>query len=91
VLSFLAFDLQRPAWANGAIRGLTASALGLFFLVSIRNLPTTRKTRLGPVAVLAAFVAYGVLGIDLLLVLAGVGAVSLLLNLPPKYQKEDHQ
>ena len=81
-LSLLIFGLPRPAWANGAMYALSASAFGLFFYTSVRNVPGTRKTRFGPVMLALAFVAHGLLAVDLLLVLLGVGGVSLLCNWP---------
>jgi chromate transport protein ChrA len=88
VLSFLIFGFERPAWANGAIHGLSAGALALFFVNSMRTLPSSRKARLGPLAVVAAFLAHAIFEVDLLLVLAGCGAVSLLLNRPHTRLKE---
>ena len=84
ILSFLMFGLPRPAWANGAVYTLSASAFGLFIFTSLKALPTSRKARLGPLLTAVAFVAHGLLAINLLLVLLGVGAVSLLLNRPAK-------
>jgi chromate transport protein ChrA len=82
VLSILLFGGPRPAWVNGAIYALSACAFGLFMYTSVRTLPDSRKTRLGPVIVVLAFVLHGLLAVDLFVVLLGLGAVSLLLNRP---------
>jgi chromate transporter len=87
LLSMLIFGGPRPAWANGAIAALSASAFGLFFYVSARNLPASRKTRLGPLFVALAFVAHALLHVDLFVVLLGVGAASLLVNRPSQSRK----
>jgi len=82
VLSYLFFSVERPAWADAAIHGLSVGALGLFGYTVMRNLTVSRKTRLGPVVVAAAFVGQALLHLDLILVLVAVGAVSFLANLP---------
>jgi chromate transporter len=82
VLSFLMFGLPRPPWANGAVFALSASAFGLFVFTALRQLPGTRKSRLGPLVLVAAFVAHGLLAVDILPVLLIVGGISLALNRP---------
>ncbi len=81
-LSMLIFGFDHPSWADNAIRGLAASALGLFIAQTLRNLSATRVVRFGPVAAIAAFVAHGLFAVDLFVVLGGVGLVLLLLNWP---------
>jgi len=88
VLSFLLFNADRPVWADGVIHGVAASALGFFCVVCIRNVPTTRKTRLGPVAALAAFLAQALLQLDIVVIMATVGLVSVYLNRPKQIKKE---
>jgi chromate transporter len=88
VLSVLVFGMPRPPWANGAIYTLSATAFGFFIYAAVRLLPGTRKTRLGPVMVVGAFVAHGLLAVDLLPVLIGLGGFSLLLNRPAPRQAE---
>ena len=87
-LSYLVFDATLPTWAGGAIRGLSASALGFFAYLALRNVPITRKTRLGPIVAVAAFVSQALLSLDLFITMAAVGAVSLSVNLPDGTAKE---
>src|SRR5581483_3275222 len=88
VLSMLFFDVQRPPWANGAIHGVSAGGFGLFVFSAMKTAPTSRKTRYGVAAAFATFIAYGLLRVDLVLVLIGAGALSLAANTPRRRRKE---
>jgi len=88
LLSFLVYGFDRPVWADGAIRGLSASALGVFLFSSIRNGPTTRTARLGVLIAPATFLAHGVLQFDLFSTMVVTGLISIVLNRPaPKRQE----
>jgi chromate transport protein ChrA len=87
-LSVIVYTASLPVWATGAIQGISASSLGLFCLICLRNMPETRKVRLGPLVAIAAFVSQGLLQMDLLVVMACLGAVSILCNRPRRPQKE---
>ncbi len=88
VLSSLIYGFDRPLWVDSAIHGLSASALGLFLYQSLRNASTSAKVRFGPVAAVAAFVAHGLLELDLVLVMASLGLVLVLLNRPAAHHEE---
>jgi chromate transporter len=82
VLSVLLFGGHRPSWVNGGIYALSACAFGLFMYTSLRTVPDSRKTRLGPVLLVLAFVLHGLLAVDLFVVLLGLGGISVVLNRP---------
>ena len=87
--SLLFFGVERPPWANGAVRGLTAGALAVFLLAIVQgSVSASRKARLGPLAAVATFIAYGVLHFDFVMVLFSLGAISVLVNLPGRKKKE---
>jgi chromate transport protein ChrA len=82
VLSALAFSVPHPSWVEGALAGFGAAALGLLFATTFRSLSGSRTGRFGILFATLAFLAHGILGLDLLLVLFGIGLVSLLCNRP---------
>jgi chromate transporter len=88
ILSHLVFGVARPVWVDGAIQGLSAGALGLFVQTSLRTAPNSRKARLGPATAVVAFVAYAIVGLDLIAVLVGIGTISIVLNRPGRNRKE---
>jgi len=82
ILTLLVFGTERPGWLNGGLRGFSVAALGMIWATALSNLRVARTGRLGPLFTALAFLAYGLLGIDLLLVFALVGSIALVVNRP---------
>lgn len=84
VLSVLVFGTARPPWVMGAMEGLGAGALALLVVNVIQMIPSARGVRLGALVAFGAFMANGVLGIDLLAVLVSLSLLSLFCNWPDR-------
>jgi chromate transporter len=73
---------DRPAWLEGALRGVSTAAVGLVLSNLIHNVKPTRAVRLGPVLAALAFVANGLLGMDMVAVMLVLVPLSLACNRP---------
>ena len=81
-LTMLVFGVERPPWVQGGMQGLAAAGLALLFVNLVQAMPSGRGIRLaGPIGVLACL-GNGVLGLDLVPVLASLTLVSLACNRP---------
>jgi chromate transporter len=68
-----------PPWMRGVLAGGSAGAVGLILSTMLQMLPAARRARFWPVSLVAAFVLT-MIGVPLLVILLGGGAVSLLFN-----------
>jgi len=82
ILSALAFSAPHPDWVEGGLAGFGAAALGLLFATTFRSLGGSRTGRFGILFAALAFLAHGILELNVLLVLFTIGAISLACNRP---------
>lgn len=82
-LALAAFVLRggAPPWMRGVLAGASAGAVGLIVSTMLQMLPAARKARLWYFSFAASFLL-SVLKFPLLLILACIGAASLLVNWP---------
>jgi chromate transporter len=82
--SHFLFGSEQPAWLTGSLRGLYLAALALIISSCVRMRSSVRGARFGATLAGLAFLAGGLLGLDLLLVVLVLGSLSLLLNRPER-------
>jgi chromate transporter len=84
LLTAFVFGAARPPWLDGALGGFSAAGVGVILASTLRMMPSVGGARFGAIVASLAFIANGLVGLDLLVVLPGAGLLSLLSNLPER-------